>query len=320
MADVPRSPYGPAQPEDGDQASDEGRLVGMPTVARSPYGKKPDVREQTLPVEPDRGAAPTDERWDAVDVAAPPSPSATDTSQVGSAARTATSGRVCPQCQAENGNDFQFCTECGSRLGESPAKTTRDQLASLKLPIPPRATVPGRGESRTISADNGSRRDDSDVGPLHDPHLVGAAAAPPKAGAPVATIRRSVNGRLLALLAGVCVLGLVGYLVISGLLGRGGTGASLVVNQQLTIDASSTENVTLKVDKKARVVLKANGVNSLQLRNASGDLLFMASGLDPATGLFEKWYELTPGQYRISWPKDSIPNNGKVTITARSVP
>jgi hypothetical protein len=128
---VPRAPYGPAQPDNGGAASDEGRRVGVPTVARSPYGEKPDVREQTLVVEPEREAAPTDLGSGAVDVQAPPTPSVTTTSQVGSVARTAISGRRCPQCEAENGKDFQFCTRCGSRLGESVARTTPDQLASL---------------------------------------------------------------------------------------------------------------------------------------------------------------------------------------------
>ena len=94
------------------------------------------------------------------------------------------------------------------------------------------------------------------------------------------------------------------------------TGGNLGVNQQLTIDASSTDNVTLTVDKNANVVLKTKGVNSLQLWNASGSPVYATQGLDASTGMFDESYELTPGQYRITWSKDSIPDNEKITITA----
>ena len=45
------------------------------------------------------------------------------------------------------------------------------------------------------------------------------------AGGPRSGARRSVNPRLLALVAGVSVLSLIGYLVVSGLMGRGPAGA-----------------------------------------------------------------------------------------------
>jgi len=96
------------------------------------------------------------------------------------------------------------------------------------------------------------------------------------------------------------------------------TGGSLGVNQQLTIDASSTENVTLTVDKSANIVLKAKGDPSLQLWNASGSRVDASEGLDASTGVFDEWYELSPGRYRITWSKDSVPDNGKITITART--
>jgi len=86
----------------------------------------------------------------------------------------------------------------------------------------------------------------------------------------------------------------------------------------LTIDASSTKDVTLRLDKKANVVLEAKGVNSLQLWTASGGPLHATAGLDPSTGFFDESYKLTPGQYRITWSKDSIPDSAKITITAKT--
>ena len=135
-----------------------------------------------------------------------------------------------------------------------------------------------------------------------------------------ASVRRSVNVRILALVVGVCIVGLVGYLVISGLLGHVGAGDTLGVNQQLTIDAS-TKNVTLVVDKKEKVALESEGVNALQLWNASGSPVYSTDAdLDPSTGLFEPKYDLTAGQYRItwSWSKESVLANGKIHIMAKT--
>jgi predicted RNA-binding Zn-ribbon protein involved in translation (DUF1610 family) len=157
MVFVPRAPYGAAQPANGDSASDAGRRVGVPTVAMSPYGDRPEAPEQTPTLEQERGAAQSDLGPATVDVPAPPTPSVTDTSQVGSAARAATLIRVCPECEAENGNDFQFCTGCGSRIGESAARTMPDPLASLKLPVPPRPTGPGPAAPRRRGFDRGQR-------------------------------------------------------------------------------------------------------------------------------------------------------------------
>src|SRR5450759_2542997 len=84
------------------------------------------------------------------------------------------------------------------------------------------------------------------------------------------------------------------------------TGGSLGVGQQLSVDASSTDNVTLTVDHQANVVLEAGqGDVSVQPWNASGRPVDSSwDGSSTAS-----YYSLKPGQYRITWSKNSIPNN-----------
>jgi limonene-1,2-epoxide hydrolase len=94
------------------------------------------------------------------------------------------------------------------------------------------------------------------------------------------------------------------------------TGGSLGVGQQLTVDAASTDNVTLKVDKEAKVVLKADPSSEsfhLDLRNASGSNEYLESFADGSPG---NWYTLRPGQYRITWAGLRSKPGNKMTISA----
>lgn len=95
------------------------------------------------------------------------------------------------------------------------------------------------------------------------------------------------------------------------------TGGSLGVGQQLTIDAASTDNVTLRVDKPSDIVLKADSSGndlSLDLWSASGSRRY---GEYPSDGSTGSWYTLPVGQYRITWSTYSnMPSTSKITISA----
>jgi limonene-1,2-epoxide hydrolase len=93
------------------------------------------------------------------------------------------------------------------------------------------------------------------------------------------------------------------------------TGGSLGVGQQLTIDAASKDNVTLRVDKEANIVLKVDSSGndlSLDLWSASGSRRY---GEYPSDGSAGSLYTLPVGQYRITWPSN-MPSNSKITISA----
>jgi zinc-ribbon domain len=218
----------------------------------------------------------------------------------------------CVSCGQALVDGARFCSGCGRDL--TPAEPEPEPLA------------------QTMAHESAPTSD-----PSATPTLSPASAAPQTGGqnkqpemwpadltSAGAAGRRSVNVRILALVAGVCILGLVGYLVISGLLGHAGAGGSLGVNQKLTVDAS-TKSVTLVVDKKEEVAIDAIGDRSspfegnnqlVQIWNARGIPVNGTSGHSLSTGLFVQWFELTPGQYKITWSKKSIPDNGKVTIEA----
>ena len=123
----------------------------------------------------------------------------------------------CESCGKALVEGARFCPGCGRALmlvAEQPTPYAMAMAASV--PIPPPAPPAAPSWSVTTAAPPTAGRPQQQG--------IWSARSGPE-GSPPSSARRSANRRVLAIVAGVSVLVLVGYLVISGLLGRGAAGA-----------------------------------------------------------------------------------------------
>lgn len=124
----------------------------------------------------------------------------------------------CESCGKALTEGSRFCPGCGRALTPLAPEEAPDTMAMAPAgPTPPPDPSPAPGWSATTAAPATAPQPGR-------PDMWSAGSGP--AGGPPPSARRSLNPRLLALVAGVSVLALIGYLVVSGLLGRGPSGAA----------------------------------------------------------------------------------------------